>query len=254
MLWSESEASQAGVEEFVGDPTEWTMFWDAFESAVHTNSNLTGMNYLHSLLDKSAAEAVSGLKLTTANYKEAVSILKRRFGNKQRIINRYMDALLSLEAVISHSTKGLRHFFDRVESHVRGLRALDVPSSSYGGLLSSILMNKLPADMRLVISRKVVEADWNLDTLMKVVEEEINAHERAGSVGVIAGPVKKHHSSRDVQHTAASLFTKGSTVVCVYCDQNHQSASCKAVPDVDARKQQLWRIGRYFICLSFTRG
>lgn len=56
---------------FAGNPTEWTTFWDSFESAVHTNPELTSIdkfNYLHSLLDKSAGEAVSGLKLTAANY------------------------------------------------------------------------------------------------------------------------------------------------------------------------------------------
>ena len=62
---------------------------------VGTNPNLTGMdkfNYLHSFLDKAAAEAICGLKLTATNYKEAVLILMKRFGNKQQIINKYMDA------------------------------------------------------------------------------------------------------------------------------------------------------------------
>ena len=57
---------------------EWTTFWDSFESAVHTNPDLTGVdkfNYLHSLLDTSAAEAVSGLKLTAANYELFCSIM-----------------------------------------------------------------------------------------------------------------------------------------------------------------------------------
>ena len=239
------------LKRFAGDPTEWTTFWDSFESAVHTNPDLTGMdkfNYLHSLLDKSAAEAVSGLKLTAANYEEAVSILRKRFGNKQQIINKHMDALLALEPATSHGLKSLRHFFDRVESHVRGLRALDVPSSSYGGLLTSVLMNKLPQDMRLVVSRKVSEDDWNLDVLMKIVEEEIDARERAGSLAP-TGPLKKH-VSKDGQPTAASLFTKGSVISCVYCDQNHQSASCRMVTDAETRKQRLRRTGRCFICLK----
>ena len=43
-------------------------------------------NYLNTLLEGPASEAISGLKLTTANYNEAVAILKRRFGKKQLII------------------------------------------------------------------------------------------------------------------------------------------------------------------------
>ena len=232
--------------------TDWTTFWDSFESAVHTNPDLTGMdkfNYLHSLLDKAAAEAISGLKITAANYEEAVSILKKRFGNKQQIINKHMDALLSLEPATSQSLKGLRQFFDIVESHVGGLRALDVPSSSYGGLLSSVLMNKLPPDVRLVVSRQVPEADWNLDILMKVVDEEINARERAVLATSVNGQQKKSHA-RDNQPTAASLFTKGSMISCVYCDQSHPSTSCPTVSDIETRKQRLKKTGRCFVCLK----
>ena len=97
-----------------------------------------------------------------------------------------------------------------MESHGRGLRALEVPSSSYGGLLSSILMNKLPSDVKLVVSRKVPEVEWSLDSLMKVIDEEIDARERAGSVPAHSGSVKK--PTRDGQSTAASLFTKGSAM------------------------------------------
>lgn len=81
-------------------------------------------------------------------------MLKRRFGNKQLIVN--------LEAVASqHHLKGLRHLFDIVESNVRGLCALGVPPETYGGLLSSILMSKLPPELRLIISRELSEGDWN---------------------------------------------------------------------------------------------
>ena len=60
---------------------------------VHQTS-IDKFNYLHSLLDKSAAAAMSGLRLTAANYEEAVSILRKRFGNRQKIVNRHVEALL----------------------------------------------------------------------------------------------------------------------------------------------------------------
>ena len=75
-------------------------FWDTFESAVHNNPTLTSIdkfNYLNSLLESTASEAISGLTLTSANYEEAIATLKRRFGNKQLIVNRHMDLLLNLE-------------------------------------------------------------------------------------------------------------------------------------------------------------
>ena len=117
-------------------------------------------------------QAVAGLKVTVANYDEAVAILKKRFGDKQKIIDKHMETLLHLETVPSHNLRNLREFVDKVESHVRGLRAFDVLSSSYGTLLSSIVMSKLPQDVRLVISQQEEDdKDQDLDKLLESVGE-----------------------------------------------------------------------------------
>lgn len=73
---------------------KWPTFWDSHESAVHNSSEL---NYLQSLLDGAAYEAIyiAGLTLSSVNYNEVDRIL-RRGGNERLIIDRHMDALLSL--------------------------------------------------------------------------------------------------------------------------------------------------------------
>ena len=171
------------IRPFNGNITTWITFWDSFKSAIDSNSGLNEIdrfNYLRSLVEKSASEAISGLTLTAGNYKEAVSILKKRFGNKQQIITKHMHILLSLEPVTSqHNLGGLRHLYDLVESQVRGLKFLGVEPSSYSSLLSSILLQKLPSELRLIVSREVSESDWNLDELLKQLECEIEARERA---------------------------------------------------------------------------
>ena len=71
-------------------------FWDSFESAVHQNHSLSEVdkfNYLTSMLEHSASGAIAGLSLTASNYNEAIAILKKRFGNKQVIINKHMETL-----------------------------------------------------------------------------------------------------------------------------------------------------------------
>ena len=86
-------------------------------------------NLITSLLDCTAHEPIAGLTLTSANYNEAVSILQRRFGNKQQIISRHMDTLINASPVASpNDLKGLRHLHDQIESHVRGLKSLGVTS------------------------------------------------------------------------------------------------------------------------------
>ena len=77
---------------FRGNLMRWTTFWDSFDSAVHTNARLSEIdkfNYLRSLLEGTAYDAIAGLALSAANYGEAVKILKKRFGNRQLIISKH---------------------------------------------------------------------------------------------------------------------------------------------------------------------
>ena len=86
-------------------------------------------------MEKSAAEAISGLTLTADNYKEAVTILKKIFGNKQQIITKHMDILLSLNPVTSqYKLHKLQQLFDLVESH---LELILPPMVAYSLLLCS---------------------------------------------------------------------------------------------------------------------
>ena len=51
--------------------------------------------------ESAAYDAIAGLALSAANYGEAVEILKKRFGNRQLIISKHMESLLSVNAVTS---------------------------------------------------------------------------------------------------------------------------------------------------------
>ena len=239
------------LKKFNGDLTQWTTFWDTFEAAVHQNPALTSIDkfsYLTSLLESTAAEAIAGLKLTSVNYDEAVATLYRRFGNKQCIINRHMELLLRLEAVTStHDLKGLRQLFDTVESNVRGLRALGVAASSYGGLMSSILMGRLPSELRLIVSRELREDEWDLETMMGVLQREVEARER--SVGAASSQTRKG-TTTNPPPTALSLTTGSLTpITCAYCGQPHRSNACQTIKSPEERKRALRTSGRCYICL-----
>ena len=134
---------------FNGDLTNWEAFWSTFESSIHLNPTLSAVDkftYLNSLLEGPAMRAVAGLKLSAGNYTEAIDTLKKRFSNKRQIISRHMDTLLELEYVSSVNIKALRRFHDQVEFQVRSLKSLDIPLDSYGNLLSSLFMNRLPQE------------------------------------------------------------------------------------------------------------
>ena len=104
------------LKKFNGDITKWCSFWDSFEAAIHKNSKLAAIdkfNYLNSLLEKTASEAIARLAITNANYEEAISILETRFGNKQMIVNKHMDDLINSAPVNSNQDlRGLRQFYN----------------------------------------------------------------------------------------------------------------------------------------------
>lgn len=81
-----------------------------------------------------------------------------------------MDILLNVESVAScQNLRGLRQLHDTIETHIRSLGSLGVPSKSYGSLLSSIVMNTIPHDLRLIISREIRDEEWNLDHLLEML-------------------------------------------------------------------------------------
>ena len=57
-----------------------------------------------SLLEGAAREAITGLSLTEANYREAVATLKKRFGGTQQIVSKHMEAVLQVEALSESAT------------------------------------------------------------------------------------------------------------------------------------------------------
>ena len=160
-----------------------------------------------------------------------------------------MDLLLNINPVTSqHNLKGLRHLYDTVESQVRSLNALGVSADTYGSILSSVFVNKLPKELRLIVSHHVREDEWTLDAIMHVTEREIIAREIA--LGNSCWGPKK--TMRDPL-TASSLLTSGSRAPkCSCCHQSHTSSTCRTVTDASERKQILRRTGRCFVCLRKT--
>ena len=216
---------------FDGDVTKWCTFWDTYEASIHNNTSIATIdkfNYLISFLEKAASEAIAGLSVTTANYEEAIAILKGRFGNKQMIINKHMEGLLNMAPVtFNHDLKGLRRIYDSVEVHVRGLKALGVSSESYGNLLSSILMNKIPQELRLIVSREIKGGDWELDSLLKALHQELETRERAMGATMNLPSRRRDKYGNDPPTASTLTFTSRSSPTCTYCKQPHASNKCK---------------------------
>ena len=155
----DSKLPKLQLKSFSGSILQFQEFWESFESAVNANKNLKKIakyNHLRSLLEGQAAATISGLSLTADNYDEAVSLLKSRYGNKQVLISAHIDKLLNLSTVSSgNDTKKLRDLHDEIEISVPALRNLDITSSHYGPMIITIVMSKLPDEIKLIVSRSM---------------------------------------------------------------------------------------------------
>jgi len=117
-------------------------------------------------------------------------------------------------------------------------------------------MNKVPQDLRLIITREVKD-EWDLDPILEVFRSELEARERANGNNVI--PTDQSLSKLPYnrgrkgfpQPTDAALFATGSKPTCTYCRKDHASNACKNVTSIAARKGNFEK-GRTVFCLSET--
>ena len=129
----------------------------SFYAAVHSNTNLTGVqkfNYLKAQISGDAARAISGFPLTnTTKYEQAIILLKERFGQSYKIVNAHMQALLNIPKP-STNLISLRQFYDTIENHIRGLSALGKSEESFGSLLTPVILGKLPVELQRNLARR----------------------------------------------------------------------------------------------------
>ena len=160
---------------------KWQEFWDHFESSIHSRENISKIdkfNYLKSLLSDTAYDTISGLTLTSANYDEAIDLLRKRYGNPQVLINAYMKTFVQLNPVKMDDVEGLRRLYNQIETSVRNLKTLNVNTNSYGSLLVPLLNEKIPNDIRIILARKFKEEIWTLDEMLEIILQELAAKER----------------------------------------------------------------------------
>ena len=140
-----------------------------------------------------------------------------------------MDTLLNVEQVTSqYNLKGLRHLHDLMESNIRSLNSLGVSFDSFGALLSSVLMNKLPPELRLIASH----------ALLKVLEDEVQARECTAPKpsSEMKQSWQRGNSPGKEQASAAALLSGNSHGhACCYCKQSHPSRACQVVVGAEAR-------------------
>ena len=124
---------------------------------------------------------VKGLKLSNSSYHVELDLLTERFGDPRLLISAHIGNLLNLSNVPSiNDLQELRLLCDRVETEIRSLDSLGLPARNYGPLLVPVLMEKIPSELKLMISRKCSNKElWNVKNILVVYKEELEAREKS---------------------------------------------------------------------------
>ena len=165
-----------------------------------------------------------------------------------------MESLIKLKAVnVISDVKGIQAVLDSVEIQVRGLQSLGIDSAQYGALLIPIFMEKLPDELKLIVSRRNKE-DWELNSVLGAVKSEVEARERSGIQPTTEKTpprwVTFHTGSNNA--TASALFSGEGKFSCLFCGGNHRASECHVVTSIEERKGILKKQGRCFICMQVT--
>ena len=176
------------------------------------------LKYLKPQCEGPAYQAIAGLELSDVNCQITVDILKGRFGQQQIILNSHIDALLKINAVKSGDVIERRMFYDAIEIHCRGTQSLAVDPKAYETVLANLLLQKLPEEVQLIVSRKLnkqykdkdaTESDWELSKLTELLKTELEA----------------------------------------FCRGKHSTSYCHVITDINEHKRILRKAGRCFLCL-----
>ena len=102
-----------------------------------------------------------------------MELLKERFGQEHQIVYAYMQGLLELTRPTS-TIVSLRMFQEKMESYIRGLQSLGQGQESFGNLLVSVILGKLPADVMRNMTRDHGNNKWQLQDLRQALKKEID--------------------------------------------------------------------------------
>ena len=132
----------------------------------------------------------------------------------------------------------------------------------YGCFLLPILMQKLPEDFRILITRDQSSETWGLKDIMDSFNKELKLREqctfttRVSSKPADRKPQQAQRQGKSFSSSFALLSgsrqasgQNNKTVWCAFCRGQHQSTKCNVVTDPGAQKQLLKDRGKCWLCL-----
>ena len=245
---------------FSGEYTQWVSFWEQFTTLVDSKVDMTDvekLSYVKLSLKGDAAQIVSSLLVTDANYDIAKRNLEGRYNNKRSIVKAHLPAIHALPAIKRESSVELRKLLESTNEHVQALEALRLPVNQWEAKLVYWLLEKLDVESRKQFELTHRSTDvLRFKELTTFMDRRSRALESSGDqpeVSTLKTTPKKVHQeaySSTVEHSASCQMKECSGSHCPtisQCDRYEQLSTRERKAVVRKLKLCMNCLGRHFV-------
>ena len=258
---------QLSLVKFSGDSLDWLKFWELFRESVHERTDIkpaVKFQYLVGQLQGDAANLISGFNHTSAEYTEAVELLKSTYGEPRILVQGRLNALFDIEPPEA-TVESLSNFRSTYEGHLRVLKSLNSNVTEAGYVYAHMLIRKLPPTTRDNINRAGSSDVWDLEELRKAINEEINhltALQDASTIHKGNSSFKNNHSAsfpinsnsgtnfKSNSNYNSNMNNKSASKTCPLCEGNHNIFRCKVYESRDSRMARATKLELCYNCLG----
>ena len=243
---------------FSGEYTQWVSFWDQFSTLVDSKvdmANVEKLSYLKLSLKGDAAQIISSLLVTDANYDIAKRKLEERYNNKRSIVKAHLTAINALPVLKKESSVELRRLLESTNEHVQALEALMLPVDQWDAILVYWVLEKLDAESRKQFELAHPGTDvLTFNELTTFIDRRSRALESSGTQQTEAFTPKT--PKKVLQEVYSSTVEQSSGCQMRECNGSHSISQCDRYKQLGTKERKavvkklklcLNCLGRHFV-------
>lgn len=254
------------LQKFDGSVEKWHGFKDKFITRIDNNDKLSDVDklqYLQSLLTGKAARAIESLESTSANYKEAWSILTNKYDNARRAILQHWAILNQLPRLTRDAPSALDELVDTFRQHLRALKGLGEPVEEWNTCIIYLMLNKISENTRYVWETSLTDNKMPLYTnLFEFLERRGCCTEQYSSYGRETNKQRQYKTNTKGRGqnreqgqsfvTTSNKKVNETSSTCPVCKEAHTIFRCPAFKSMSTmqRKQQVTDAALCLNCLN----
>ncbi|KRX64916.1 hypothetical protein T09_7986 [Trichinella sp. T9] len=250
---------------FSGDFKEFRAFWDQFDYRVHQRkdlSNAAKLTYLRGCLTGKAADVISSLSSSNADYEVALNRLREEFDRSAKVIRHQIKKLVQTPP----KDVGLRSQYDHLRRTIDALTALGKDPRKGGlreGELSAaeitiaISHDRLPTPVRIKWDEKTKANETmaaDLSEYLQFMGEQAKLLEESRSdrsePAKLTKPAERRSSPLRRRHDDATVLQTAVADRFAVCEESPRAAETSELgrPTRQSKTRTPQRVGRCFYC------